>query len=236
LTRVASLTDFSSSLAHELKQPLTAILANAQAGLRYLVNDSFDVVEIRAILSEIAEADKRAGELIHHLRLLMKPGEEKLVSIDVSQVVREVLDLMRGEFVTHDIEVRTSLAPALPAVSGDRVQLEQLVLNLVMNACEAMHGRRRGGTALDVSTLEGHDGTVQVVISDTGSGIAPDRLEQIFDPFFTTKENGIGLGLSISLKIARVHGGNLVAERREAGGTTFRLLLPAAGSSGPIGA
>jgi PAS domain S-box-containing protein len=230
VTRVASLTDFSSALAHELNQPLTAILANAQAGLRYLANGSLDAVEMRAILVEIADADKRAGQLIHHLRLLMKRGEEQSVPVDLSEVLREVLDIVHGELLKHDIDVHTTLAPTLPSVKGDRVQLEQLLLNLLMNACEAMHGQPRGCRALDVRTIEGHDGYVQLVVSDTGPGIAPDELERIFDPFFTTKEKGIGLGLAISRKIARVHGGKLVAESREGGGATLRLVLPACGS------
>jgi len=234
LTRVASLTDFSSTLAHELNQPLTAILANAQAGLRYLSNDRVDVAEIREILGEIAEADKRAGELIQHLRLLMKRGEEKFDRVDVNGVVREVLDFMHGEIVLHDIEVHADLDPAPPSVRGDRVQLQQLLLNLVMNACEAMHAQPRGRRSLDIGTVGGGGGDVRIVVSDTGTGIAPDRLERIFDPFFTTKENGIGLGLPISLKIARAHGGNLVGECRAGGGATFRLLLPGIGPGGRI--
>jgi PAS domain S-box-containing protein len=226
LTRVASLTEFSSTLAHELNQPLTAILSNAQAALRFLARDPPDVMEIRSILGEIAEADKRAGLLIHHLRLLMKRGEEEFLSVDLNQLVREVLEFLHGEFVTRDVEVRASLAPDLPHVNGDRVQLQQLVLNLVSNACEAMQEPAAHEKTLNVTTIHGYDDSAQVVVSDTGPGIPADQLDRVFEPFFTTKDNGLGLGLAISRKIARAHGGNLVAEQRHGVGATFRLMLP----------
>ncbi|HEY6512269.1 MAG TPA: MASE1 domain-containing protein [Burkholderiaceae bacterium] len=225
LTRVASLTEFSTTLAHELNQPLTAILSNAQAALRFLAREPLDVAEIRTILQEIVEADKRAGELIHHLRQLMKRGDEEFVRVDLNQVVRQVLDLLHGEFVARDIEVRVGLSSDLPQVNGDRVQLQQVVLNLVSNACDAMRlptGRER---TLSVTTIHVYDGSVQLVVGDTGPGIAPNQLDRIFEPFFTTKDSGLGLGLPISRRIARAHGGTLVAEHRDAG-ASFRLTLP----------
>jgi PAS domain S-box-containing protein len=236
LTRVASLTDFSSTLAHELNQPLTAILANAQAALRFLARNPFDVAEIRSILGEIVDADKRAGQLIHHLRLLMKRGEEEFVRIDLNHLVREVLDFLHGEFVTRDVDVHANLSPDLPNVIGDRVQLEQLVLNLVSNGCEAMQNQGRGEKTLNVTTIHGYDGTVQVVVTDTGPGIAADQLDRVFEPFYTTKENGLGLGLPISRKIAVAHGGNLTAEQREGEGASMRLVLPAVRSKSRVAA
>jgi len=227
LSRVASLTDFSSALAHELNQPLTAILANAQAALRYLSRDQPDLTEIRAILREIAESDKRAGDLIHHLRLLMKHGEEEFTPVDLNQVVREVLDFMHGEFVMRDVDVHVSFAPDLPHVNGDRVQLQQLILNLACNASEAMEGQQRGRKTLGASTAHGGNDSVQLVVTDTGPGIEAERVERIFDPFFTTKEKGLGLGLPISRNIAKAHGGDLIAERSESNGAIFRLVLPA---------
>ena len=229
LTRVASLTEFSSTLAHELNQPLTAILSNAQAALRFLERDPPDVTEVRSILDEIAEADKRAGLLIHHLRLLMKRGEEEFVRIDLNQLVQAVLDLLHSEFVTRDVEVHASLSRDLPHVTGDKVQLQQLMLNLVSNACDAMHdGRRAGRRTLNVTTVHGIDGSVQVIVNDTGPGIAADQLDRVFEPFFTTKDSGLGLGLPISRKIARAHGGDLVAEHFDGTGASLRLVLPAA--------
>jgi two-component system sensor kinase FixL len=211
LTRVASLSDFSSTIAHELNQPLTAILANAQAASRFLQRDPPNVGEIRAILDEIVEADKRAGLLIHHLRLLMKKGEEEFLQTDVNHLVEDVLEFIRGEFL----------------VFGDRVQLQQLLLNLVCNGCDAMQGHP-GRRELTVSTSENPDGTLQVAVGDTGPGIAADRIERIFEPFYTTKESGLGMGLSICRRIAAAHGGVLGVQSRTGEGATFTLVLPPA--------
>jgi PAS domain S-box-containing protein len=229
LSRVASVTGLSSTLAHELNQPLTAILANAQAALRYLSRETPDITELSTILGDIADADKRAGQLIQRMRLLMKPGEETYVPVAINEVVREVLEFLHGEFIKRDVDVLASYAPGLPAVSGDRVQLQQIVLNLVGNAYEAMEGKPRGRRTLEISTADGRDGTVRVLVRDTGPGIAPDAIDRIFDPFFTTKGDGIGLGLPISLKIARAHGGTIVAEPPGGGGATFRLVLRSCG-------
>ena len=227
LTRVASLTEFSSTLAHELNQPLTAILSNAQAAQRFLGRDPPDLDEIRAILAEIVEADKRAGKLIHHLRLLMKRGDEEFVPVDLNRIAGQVLQLLHGEFVTRDVDVRSCLSSELPPVNGDSVQLQQLVLNLVSNACDAMRAPGCGERTLALTTMHGDDGSVQLVVSDTGPGIAAGQLDHVFEPFFTTKASGLGLGLPISRRIAQAHGGTLVAEQREVG-ATFRLTLPAA--------
>jgi C4-dicarboxylate-specific signal transduction histidine kinase len=228
LTRVASLTDFSSTLAHELTQPLTAILSNAQAALRFLAKDPPNVAEIQSILREIADSDKRAGLIIQRLRLLMKKGNEEFVRLDVNQLLVEVLDFLRGEFLQHNVEVATSFSPDLPQVNGDSVQLQQLVLNLISNAIEAMRVQGGANKKLSITTLHGSDGTVQVVVSDTGPGIAADRIEKVFEPFFTTKQSGLGLGLAICRKIATAHGGTLVADDQYTEGASFRLKLPAA--------
>lgn len=225
ITRVASLSDFSSTIAHELNQPLTAILANAQAALRFLQRDPPNVAEIQAILGEIAEADKRAGLLIHHLRLLMKKGSEEFVQVDINHLVRDVLDFIRGEFLMRGVELRTSYGRDLPQVHGDRVQLQQLVLNLVVNACDAMQGQETQ-RVLTVGTGQGADGAVQVTVSDNGPGIPPDRAERIFEPFYTTKERGLGMGLAICRRIATAHGGVLVMQNRPGEGASFRLALP----------
>jgi two-component system, LuxR family, sensor kinase FixL len=227
LTRVASLTDFSSTLAHELNQPLTAILSNAQAALRFLARDPPDVSELRLILREIADADKRAGLLIHHLRLLMKRGSQEFVPVELNQLVRETLAFANSAFVSRSVELATGLANGVPSVSGDPVQLQQLLLNLISNACDAMQGRDPCQRRLTVTTLHAHDGSVHLVVNDTGCGIAPDQLEKLFQPFFTTKENGLGLGLSICRKIALAHGGTLTAQSLDGDGASLRLMLPA---------
>lgn len=227
LARVASLTDFSSTLAHELNQPLTAILSNAQAALRFMDHQPANLSEVRAILDEIVDADRRAVKLIHHLRLLMKKGEEAFVPLDLNTVVADVVDFVRGEFTLHKVEPVFSYGADLPPVSGDDVQLQQLVLNLVSNACDAMRAvdaPRR----LSITTLRGYQGDVQLLVADTGPGIRAEHAERIFEPFYTTKESGLGLGLAICRKIALAHGGTLRAEAVQPRGTCFRLVLPRA--------
>jgi two-component system, LuxR family, sensor kinase FixL len=226
LTRVASLTDFSGTLAHELNQPLAAILSNAQAAVRMLSTVPPNLAEVRVILREIAEADKRAGALINHLRLLMKNSDEQFAPLDVNHLVQQVLDLVQGEFLLRRIELKTSFANALPQVIGDHVQLQQLVLNLVLNACEAMQYSGRAERILSIDTHHGADGTVQVLLTDTGPGIPQERLDRVFEPFYTTKANGLGLGLSICRKIAIAHGGTLTAQNVPGGGASFRCTLP----------
>jgi len=154
----------------------------------------------------------------------------------MNQLVKEVLDFAHGEFVSRNLEVTSSFSPDLPQVNGDVVQLQQLVLNLVSNACEAMQAPQRRERRLSVTTLHAHDGRVLLVVSDTGPGVAQDRLERIFEPFFTTKENGLGLGLSICRRIAHAHGGTLVAEDRNGDGANLRLVLPPAETAarGPL--
>jgi len=230
LTRVASLSDFSSTIAHELNQPLTAILANAQAALRFLQRDPPNVGEIRAILDEIADADKRAGLLIHHLRLLMKKGDEEFAPVDMNHLVQDVLDFIRGEFLLRGVDVRTVLGQDLPQMLGDRVQLQQLVLNLVCNGCDAMQGQSNR-RLLTITTEQTAEGSVQVAVGDTGPGISPDRLDRVFEPFYTTKESGLGMGLAICKRIASAHGGTLLAQSRPGEGATFRLALPAANAA-----
>lgn len=228
LTRVASLADFSGALAHELNQPLTAILSNAQAAQRFLARQPPNVDELRSILAEIVEADKRAGLVIHRLRALMKKGEEEFARLDLNQLVSEVLDFAHGEFMTLGVAVTATLSRDLPPVTGDRVQLQQLVLNLMTNACEAMQDPGATEKRLRVKTIHGTDGRVELVVSDSGPGITAERLERVFEPFYTTKDSGLGLGLAICRTIARAHGGALTAESSVGHGASLRLSLPAA--------
>jgi PAS domain S-box-containing protein len=227
VTRLASISDFASSLAHELSQPLTAILSNAQAALRALARGPMEVDEIRAILSEIAEADKRAGLLIRQMRQMMRRGNLELVDLDINELVSQVLSLAHGEFVTRDVEVTTRLSPGLPPVRGDRVQLQQLLLNLVSNACEAMQ-QTTAPKVLTIATLQARDDSVQVVVGDNGPGVPSAQVDTIFDAFYTTKANGLGMGLPICRQIAQSHGGSLNLDAPGgSGGATFRLALPA---------
>jgi C4-dicarboxylate-specific signal transduction histidine kinase len=231
LTRVASLGELSGAIAHELNQPLTAILSNAQAARRFLAKDPVDLVEIREIVEDIIQSDKRAGEVIRRLRAMLKKGETQLLPVDINDVVEDVLDFAHGELVTHGVALSNRLGSGLPAVNGDRVQLQQLFLNLVTNACEAMSTRERSKRVLAISTVYDWDGTVGVAISDTGWGVPPERLERLFEPFYSTKDDGLGLGLAICRTIVAAHNGRLWAENNLGGGATFRVSLPAEGSA-----
>jgi len=227
LARVTSLGELSSSLAHELTHPLTAILSNAQAAQRFLADDDVDLNELREILNDIVAQDQRAGEVIHRLRSLLKKGEPQkhCDDVDVNEVARDVLKLMRNELINQNVTVDTDLAQNLPAIRADRVQLQQVVLNLLLNACEAM-------TASDASerqlliTSKLENGAVRMSVTDRGGGIPEEKLEQVFERFFTTKKEGMGLGLSICRSIINEHEGKIWATKNADCGATFHFSLP----------
>lgn len=229
LSRVAMLGELSGSLAHELNQPLTAILSNAQAAQRFLAEDNPDLGELRDILQDIVADDQRAGEVIRRLRLLLKKGEVQQVPLDVNEVVQDVLKMVRNELLNHDIGLRTDFADKLPVAKGDRVQLQQVLLNLIMNANEAMATTAPADRQLTVRTaaVSGH---VRVSVADRGTGIAPDVLGQMFGSFFTTKTTGLGLGLPVSRTIISSHGGHLRGMNNPDRGATFEFDLPIDGN------
>ena len=227
LSRVTSLSELSGSLAHELNQPLAAILANAQAAVRFLANDQPDLDELREILRDIIEDDRHAGGVIQGLRLLLKKGEMRREAIDLNGAVGAVLKLTRSDLLNADVRVSTALAADLPMIFGDRVQLQQVLLNLVVNASEAMAGQETENRQLHIATRRAGDDLVQVEVADRGHGIAPDDLERIFTPFVTTKGQGLGLGLSVCQRIIAAHGGQLTARNNAEGGATFCFTVPA---------
>ena len=226
LSRVTMLGELSGSLAHELNQPLMAILSNAQAAQRFLAHDNVDLDELREILTDIVDQDKRAGEVIHRLRLLLKKGEVEQQPLDVNSAVQEVLKLIRGDLLNHGVTTLTKLGPALPTVKGDRVQLQQVLLNLVMNACDAMNGNAPADRQIVVSTELSDGAGVRFSVSDRGSGLPAGELEQVFEPFFTSKTHGLGLGLSVCRSIVTAHGGKLWAANNPERGATFHFTLP----------
>ena len=226
LGRVAVLGELSGALAHELSQPLTAILSNAQAARRMLTRQPVDLREIDEILADIASADRRAGEVIRRLRAMFKRGESNRQLLDLNEVTRDVLDFARSDLLTRHDQVTTRLASELPKVRGDSVQVQQVLLNLIVNGCEAMIGNDPNDRSLVIETgVIDHD-TVSVSVLDNGSGIRADILDQLFEPFVTTKHQGLGLGLTICRSIATAHGGQLWAGNNEDRGSAFRLLLP----------
>jgi C4-dicarboxylate-specific signal transduction histidine kinase len=225
LTRVAILGELSGALAHELNQPLTAILSNAQAGQRLLLREPIDLAEVREILEDIITDDMRAGEVIARLRALLKRGEAEFQLLDLNEVTTEVLELAHSELIERNVAVRTRLTPRLPGARGDRVQLQQVLLNLLLNACEAMSASKPSERTLTVSTAPDGNGLLLVSIADRGNGIPSDAADLLFEPFFTTKPHG--LGLSICRSIIAAHGGRLWAENNVDRGATFTLALPA---------
>ena len=223
--RVTAMGEMAASLAHELNQPLTAILSNAHAGERYLAQGEPPLDEIREILQDVVGDARRAGEVIQRLRSLLRKEETRFLPLDVNQVIREMAALVRTDAVLRNRAIDMDLAPDLPPVRGDRVQLQQVLLNLVLNGMEAMspHGE---GRRIVLQTLQA-DGAVCVSVRDQGPGIPGDMLSRIFETFYTTKSEGMGMGLAISRSIVEAHGGRIWAENNPDRGATFSFTLPA---------
>jgi len=228
LSRVAVLGALSSALAHELSQPLTAILANARTAQRLLRVSSPDLAELRDILEDIAEDDRRAGEVIERQRAFLRKEDAQPGHLDLNEVVTEVLALVHSDLLQRRVKVDARLATALPAVFADRVQLQQVLLNLLVNACDAMAADSHSEKRVTIQTTETATGGVELSVADQGTGIPPDEMERVFAPFVTSKPNGLGLGLAICRSIVTAHGGRLWAENNEEGGATFNLVLSGA--------
>ena len=224
LNRVATLGELAGTLTHELSQPLAAVLTNAQVTRRLLDRSPLDLDELRSALDDIIRDNRRAGSVIDRLRALLRNGEPTQQPVDLSEVAREVLDLTSGELMARRIRAVTDLPSSLATTRGDRVQLQQVLLNLVLNACEAMTATPVPDRELTIRTgAEGDD--VWISVSDSGSGIPEGQLERIFEPFVTFRPQGLGLGLAISRSIVTAHGGSILAENH-AGGATFHCVLP----------
>jgi C4-dicarboxylate-specific signal transduction histidine kinase len=219
------LGEMSGGLAHELNQPLTAILSNAQAAHQFIANKSIDDAELLEILRDIIAADRRAGEVISRLRALFKRGEARIECLDANEVVGEVLSLVHGDLATRGVECVQQLASQLPPVEADRVQLQQVMLNLIMNASEAMAETAPEQRRLMLRTAATR-GYVHIAFSDRGPGFAAEQHEKLFEPFYTTKPKGLGLGLSISRSIIAAHGGRLWGASNPGQGATFFIALP----------
>jgi two-component system, LuxR family, sensor kinase FixL len=226
MSRVSMLGELSGALAHELNQPLSAILSNAQAAQRFLAREPAELDRVREILADIVSSDKRAGAVITRLRALVRKEEAQHQPVNMNELVHEVLSLVSSDVLSRQIALRTELAPRLPGVLGDRVQLQQVLLNLVMNASDAVSATdaREGVLLRSEPTENGH---VRVSVADGGRGIPPHDLERIFEPFVTTKPQGMGLGLVVCRTIVKAHGGRLWAANRPEGGAILHLELPA---------
>lgn len=234
LARVASLGQLSGALAHELNQPLASIGSNAEAARLLVTREHPDLPLLNDILRDIVEENQRAAEVIRRLRAMLKRGETHLQPLDAGDLIREVLELAHAELITRRVTPICVVEPGLPLVLGDRIQLQQVLLNLILNACEAM-----GSTSqrkLTVRVTRTVNNTTQISIRDTGIGISSVLMARLFEPFVTTKEEGLGLGLSISRTIIASHGGRLWAENNPDGGATLHcVLISAAVPEGELG-
>jgi len=227
LSRQTMLREMSGGVAHELSQPLTAILNNAEAALSFLDRGSPDLEEVRGALQDIAEQDRHATEVARGLARLLKQGERQSESLDLNSLVQEAIELARGDLSRQAIEVSTHLTSRKPVISGDRVLLSLVVLNLVRNSAEAMATVDPSERVLIVTTEMRGAGEVQVTVSDRGSGIPEADRDRVFDAFYTTRADGSGLGLAVSRTLTKMHGGRVWSEAGPGGtGTSMHVVLP----------
>ncbi len=230
MVRVATMGELTASIAHELNQPLTAILANVYAARRMLAAGASDLGDLGDILADIGRDDRRAADIVQRMRALLKKGELELRPLDLNDLVRDVLRLVNGDLMLRRASTVLELDTALPAVHGDRVHLQQVVLNLILNALDAMEDGNGKEPRLTIRTM-GNGVDVGIAVSDEGAGIPSDRLDRIFDAFYTTKPNGLGMGLSIARTILDAHGGRLWAANNAGGGATVAFSLPREGNA-----
>ena len=224
--RVMTMGMLSASLTHELSQPLAAILGNAQAARRLCArNPGDDTAEVDVILGDVVADSRRAGTMLRKLRSWFSNGQHDTQDLAINDVVNDVIGILRGDLLRRGVSVTHHLAPRLPSIQGDRVQLQQVVLNLILNACDAMRENEAGDRHVLVTTSRCDEG-VQLSVEDVGTGIAPDQLSSVFEPFVTTKATGLGLGLALCRSIVHAHEGRLTAENNVGRGVTFRCTLP----------
>src|SRR5712664_2452068 len=224
VSRVTTMGELTASLAHEVNQPIGAAVTNANTCIRWLARDTPNVEEARAAAMRSAKDGMRAAEIVSRIRLLFKKGAPQREFVDINEVIREMIVLLRGEATRHNISVRTELAAELPPVLGDRVQLQQVLMNLMLNGMEAMKdvdGRRE----LLIKSQRTENEEVMVSVTDTGMGLPVQHADQIFKAFFTTKAQGTGMGLSISRSIVESHGGRLWANGNSPRGASFCFTL-----------
>ncbi len=225
--RVSVLGELSASIAHEINQPLAAILSNAQAARRFLATDPPILPKVRTALTHIIESDKRATDVIRRLRAFMSKRELELSDVDISELTHEVIALVQKEILDQKVSLTLDLATDLPRVHGDRIQLQQVILNLLLNALDAMGDHTITRRDLLLRTARVAPNAVCMTVSDSGVGLRTESLKKAFTPFFTTKPQGLGMGLAISHSIIEAHAGRLWAEPNPAGGATFRFCVPA---------
>jgi signal transduction histidine kinase len=223
VNRVSTLGELTASLAHEIKQPIGAAVTNAEACVRLLDRDQPDISEAREAVLEMVKDARRAADIVDRVRSLYQKGSSELNSVDVNEVIREMVVMLANEANRHSVTISTDLTAGLPHMMADRVQLQQLLMNLMLNGIEAMRGT--SGELGIKSQLSG-DGHLLISVADTGVGLPTEDTDKIFDAFFTTKSQGTGLGLAISRSIVNAHGGRIWATANSGRGATFHIALP----------
>jgi PAS domain S-box-containing protein len=229
VNRVTTMGQLTASIAHEVNQPIAGVVTNAYAALRWLGRHPPDLKEVRQSLNSIVKDSNRAGDVIDRIRALVKKTPPRQDQLEINEAILEVIEVTRSELLQNGVALRTELAKDVPLVRGDRIQLQQIILNLIMNAVEAMRDASTAPRDLLISTVEDKSNSVLVAVRDSGPGLNPGSLERLFDPFYTTKPGGMGMGLSICRSIVEAHGGRLWAGANAPHGASFHFSLPADG-------
>jgi C4-dicarboxylate-specific signal transduction histidine kinase len=228
VNRVATVGQLTASIAHEVSQPIAAAVINAQAALRFLGTQPPALDDAREAVIRIAGDGQRAGDILSRIRVLFKNGPPRKEQFDLNEAIQDVIAVIRSEVLHHGVSLQTQLASGLPPVAGERIQLQQVMLNLTLNAVEAMAGLDEGIRELHITTeMEAAGGVVLVAVLDSGPGLDPTNVEHVFDPFYTTKPDGMGMGLSICRSIIAAHGGRMWATARQPRGALFQFTIPA---------
>jgi C4-dicarboxylate-specific signal transduction histidine kinase len=231
VTQLSTMGQMAASIAHEINQPLAAIVTNGNAGLRWLANRTPNLDEARAALTRIVGDGHRAGKVITGIRAMFRNDEQEKMRLDLNELIQEVLALVQGDILRREVSVQRNLTESLPVVLANRVQLQQVILNLIANALDAMSSVTDRARVLQLKSERMGSAEVIVTVADSGSGIDPESIDRIFEAFFTTKSDGMGMGLSICRSIIESHGGRLSALPGLELGSIFQIILPADGPS-----
>ena len=224
--RIATMGQLTASIAHEVNQPIAALLTNAETAVRWLARQPPNLEKARPLIDRIINDGKRAADIVGRIRDFSKKAPARKEHLEVNEAILDVMGLTRAAMSEHGVLVKMQLSDGLPLISGDRVQLQQVILNLIMNAIEAMSEVSEGPRELLISTSEAEPGGVLVTVSDSGPGLPPADLARIFEAFYTTKSSGLGMGLSICRSIVEAHGGRLWATENPPRGATFQFTVP----------
>jgi signal transduction histidine kinase len=225
--RVVTMGELSASIAHEVNQPIAAARTNVMAALNFLERNPPDLQEVREALADVLRDTDRVGAIVGRTRALMQKASPRLDRVDMKEALQEVIELTRGEALKNGVSVKTQFAKGVPIISGDRVQLQQVVLNLILNALQAMGAMSEGSREVLITTRQIELNDLCVGVQDTGPGLSPETLSRLFEPFYTTKPNGMGMGLTICRSIVESHGGRLWASACEPHGALFQFAIPA---------